>query len=135
MKTLKRQHGISMPLLVLIIAIGGFFLLCAFRLVPVYVENRYVVAALNSLGDNPEELHTMSARQIRQELQRFYQINNVNSPGPTQNIDVDKRSASTVVNINYETRVPLLWNIDFMVSFENQLDSARPNACCRPVAD
>lgn len=135
MQTLKRQRGISMPLLVLIIAIGGFFLLCAFRLVPVYVENRYVVAALNSLADDPEQLHSMSAGQIRQTLQRFYQINNVNSPGPTQNINVDKRSANTVVNINYETRVPLLWNIDLLVSFENQLDSARPQACCRPAAD
>lgn len=135
MQTIKRQRGMSMPLLVLIIAIGGLFLLCTFRLVPVYVENRYVVAALNSLGDDAEQLHSMSARQIRQELQRFYQINNVNSPGPTQNIEVDKRSANTVVNINYETRVPLLWNIDFLVTFENQLDSARPQACCRPIAD
>ena len=135
MQTLTRQRGISMPLLVLIIAVGGFFLLCTFRLVPVYAENRYVVAALNNLGNDPEQLHSMSARQIRQELQRFYQINNVSSPGPTQNIDVDKRTANTVVNINYETRVPLLWNIDLLVSFENQLDSANPQACCRPVAD
>ncbi|MDQ2075386.1 DUF4845 domain-containing protein [Marinimicrobium sp. ABcell2] len=133
MSTLKLQRGISMPLLVLIIAIGGFFLLCAFKVVPIYAENRYVVAALNSLAADPVRLHSMTPREIRQELLRFYDINNVRSPGPRNNIEVEKRSGNTIVNINYETREPLVWNIDLVLSFENQLDSARPEACCRPA--
>jgi hypothetical protein len=135
MRTLQRQRGLSMPVLVLIIAVGGFFLLCLFRVVPVYAENRYVVAALNSLAADPTRLHSMSVREVRQELHRFYDINNVRSPEPRNNIDVNKRSTNTIVNINYEQRVPLVWNIDLVVSFENQLDSARPEACCRPTAE
>lgn len=132
MKTPRLQRGLSMPLLVLIICIGGFFIMVGFKIIPLYAENRYIISALNSLAADPEGLHRMTTNEIRTQLRRFYTINNIRSEG-AQNIEIDKQSARTLVSINYETRVPLILNIDLILSFENQLDSSQPDRCCKPL--
>ncbi len=132
METAKLQRGVSMPVLILILALAGFFLTVAFKIVPVYVENRYIVAALNTLGEDAPELQSMTTREIRSDLQRIYSLNNIRSEG-SKEIDVDKQSDRVVVRVAYETRVPLFLNIDVMMSFDNELDSSQPDQCCDPL--
>lgn len=132
MKVAKLQRGVSMPVLVLILVLIGFFLMVAFKVVPVYVENRYIVAALNTLGEDAQEIQSMTTREIRTKLQRIYSVNNIRSEGSKQ-IDIDKESDRVLVRVDYETRVPLFLNIDLVMSFENELDSSRPDQCCDPL--
>ncbi len=132
METAKLQRGLSMPVLILILALVGFFLMVAFKVVPVYVENRYIVAALNTLGEDAQQLPSMTTREIKSKLQRIYTVNNIRSEGSKQ-IEVDKQSDKVLVRVAYETRVPLFLNIDLVMSFENELDSSQPDRCCDPI--
>lgn len=132
-KTIKRQRGLGMLQWALVIAIAGFFLLFAFKVVPLYAENRYVESALRSLETGGEKVEQMTDAEIKKKLGNFYMINNVRSEGPTKNIKIDRRSEDLLITIDYETRVPLFYNIDLVLSFQNHLDSSRPGQCCKPA--
>ena len=133
-KLIKHQRGMGMLQWAVVIAIAGFFLLFAFKVVPLYAENRYVESALRSLQTGGEKLEQMTDAEINKKLTNFYMINNVRSPGPTKNIKIQRESEKVLVTVDYETRVPLFYNIDLVLSFQNHLDSARPGQCCRPFA-
>lgn len=132
-KTIKSQRGLGMLQWALVIAVAGFFLLFAFKVVPLYAENRYVESALRSLETGGEKVEEMTDAEIKKKLGNFYMINNVRSEGPTKNIKIDRRSEDLLITIDYETRVPLFYNIDLVLSFQNHLDSSRPGQCCKPV--
>ncbi|MDR7090807.1 DUF4845 domain-containing protein [Cellvibrio fibrivorans] len=133
-KLLKHQRGLGMLQWALVIAVAGFFILFAFKVIPLYAENTYVESALRSLETGSEKLEQMTDAEIKSKLNNFYMINNVRSEGPTRNIKVVRESEKAVVTVDYETRVPLFWNIDLVVSFQNHLDSSRPGQCCKPPA-
>lgn len=132
-KTIKGQRGLGMLQWALVIAVAGFFLLFAFKIVPLYAENRYVESALRSLSNGGEKVADMTDAEIIKKLGNFYMINNVRSEGPTKSIKVDRRKEDLVITVDYETRVPFFYNIDLVLSFKNHLDSARPDQCCKPV--
>jgi len=133
MKVIKYQRGMGMLQLALVLAIAGFFLIFAFKVVPLYAENRYVESALQSIGDGGTSLADMTNDDIKKKLNNFYIVNNVRSDGPTNNIVIDRSNEKVLVTIDYETRVTLFANIDLVAVFKNHLDSTRPNECCKPV--
>lgn len=134
LKSIKHQRGLGMLQWALVIAIAGFFILFAFKVIPLYAENRYVESALRSLENGGEKLEQMTDAEISKKLNNFYMINNVRSEGPTKNIKVVRESEKALVTVDYETRVPLFYNIDLVLSFQNHLDSTRPGQCCKPAA-
>ena len=134
LKLIKHQRGLGMLQWALVIGVAGFFLLFAFKVIPLYAENRYVESALRSLEAGGEKLDQMTDAEITKKLNNFYMINNVRSEGPTKNIKIERESEKAVVTVDYETRVPLFYNIDLVLRFQNHLDSTRPGQCCKPPA-
>lgn len=130
---INRQHGLGLLQWMLVIAVAGFFLVFAFKVIPLYAENRYVESALRSLEAGSEEIDEMSEMEIKQKLNNFYMVNNVRSEGPTKNIKIERESDKVLVTVDYETRVPLFYNIDLVLTFQNHLDSTRPGECCKPA--
>ena len=51
MTTLTRQRGASMLAMLYFLTVTGFLLLLAFRLVPLYLDNSFVAAAVKSLEE------------------------------------------------------------------------------------
>ncbi len=131
MNNLHYQRGMSSLAWLLVLMTGGFALLCAFKIIPLYAENRYISQALIFLSEKDVPLEDMSTGEIKKAMNNFYTINNVRSEG-SRNIKVERTRKAVLVSVNYETRVPLVSNIDVVVSFENQLDSSRPGECCKP---
>ncbi|WP_299586549.1 DUF4845 domain-containing protein [uncultured Microbulbifer sp.] len=131
--SLGHQRGMSYWGWLLVIAVLGFALTCVSKMAPAYVDARYVSEALKTLGDNPE-LESMSTGQIKKELGRFFLINNVRGE-PTKSLQVVRGAKSTVVSINYELRQPLIYNVDVVMKFNKQLDTAKPELCCDPLVD
>lgn len=130
----NRQWGISSLNLLLVISLAGFFMLLAFKLVPVYSENQYVVAALKSLRDQDKPVQSMSAAEIKKHLANFYMINGVRSEG-AQNIVIEQERNRNIVTIYYKIEVPLFYNLSVVVDFKNYLDTTKPEECCRAPVD
>lgn len=131
MKSLSKQNGMSSLVMLFLLSSVGFFVLCAFKLVPAYAENRYIQEALKSLAEDASALPDMTTGEIKKSLNKFYMVNNIRSKG-AQEIKVERTSKSTIVHVNYEVKTPLFLNIAVVLNFENYLDSARPLECCKP---
>lgn len=134
MRTLKKQQGLGMLAWLVVLAIAGFFLLCAFKIIPLYAENRYVISGLKALVEPGTKLEDMTTAEIKKKMGNFYMINNVRSKD-AQNIVVDRDARRVVVKIDYEARVNLFSNLDVVVDFKNHLDSTAPHQCCKPVTE
>ncbi len=130
-KGLKKQRGLSSLGWLMAIAAVGFVLTCSFKMGPVYLDNRFVIGALQSLADSESELKQLSNGAIRAKLSKMFQINNIRGD-VTKQVKIVREQNRVLVNIDYETRVKLFYNIDVVMTFNNQLDSSRPGECCKP---
>lgn len=126
------QRGMSSLSWLVVLAVAGFFMMCAFKIVPPYAENMYVVDALKSLGNGATPVAEMTKGEIRSQLQKNYMLNNVRAEGP-QNIEFESTRNGMLINVNYEVRVNIYANADVVISFANQLDTSKPGECCKPV--
>ncbi|MBT8123814.1 MAG: DUF4845 domain-containing protein [Gammaproteobacteria bacterium] len=130
MKQLIKQRGFSMLSGLIILSILAFALNCAFKLVPLYIDNITVRSALKSLAKDPE-LPDMKKSDIRHKLSNYFHVNNVRGK-PSESISIESTPKTKFVNINYEERTNIIFNIDAVVVFENQLDINNPDLCCDP---
>ncbi|MDO3384108.1 DUF4845 domain-containing protein [Gilvimarinus algae] len=132
MRTDSSQRGLSSIGWLLVIIVVVFACMCAAKLTPVYLENYYIVNGLKALAENNEEsLKRMSRAEITRKLESYFSINSVRSPGAKE-LEFIQNSKGIVIVNQYETRVPLIANIDVVMSFHNVLDSSNPDQCCEP---
>lgn len=128
------QLGVSKIGLLILLATVAFFLLCAFRMIPVYMDDRYIQTALRSLEDDAATINEMSDRDIRRKISNFYMVNNVRNHSANE-LEIDRGPDGVIVSMIYEVRLPLIYNIDVVMSFENEWDSSRPDECCKPLSE
>ena len=130
-KSLSKQHGLSSLGWLVVLSIAGFLLLITFKLAPVYLEDRFVVGAMESLANDPE-LAQLTKGEINRKLSSAFAVNNVR--GQARNsVDVKKSNKKTIVSIRYEERIPILLNADVVLSFHHELDTNNPAKCCTPA--
>ena len=103
MSRLIRQRGISLLPLLIVLSVSAFFLNCAIRLIPIYVDNITVRSTLSRLAEDAE-LSTMTKSEIHRKLDKHFEVNNIRGK-PAQSISVEKKVDTTFVNVNYEQRV------------------------------
>jgi len=116
------------------VVVVGFFVMCAFKIVPTYTDNLFVREALRALGED-SKLREMSKEDLKEKLARDFDLNGVRGM-PAKSIKVVRVKERLIVNIDYEERIPLIYNIDVVTYFENQLDTANPAECCdKKIAD
>ncbi|MEW5248212.1 DUF4845 domain-containing protein [Microbulbifer discodermiae] len=131
--SLRQQRGLSYWGLLLVIAVFGFVLTCVSRMGPAYIDAYYVDEGLRKLAQNPD-LETMTKGQIRTELDRFFLLNNVRGE-PTKALRVISGADSKLVSVEYELRQPLIYNVDVVMKFNKQLNTAKADLCCEPLVD
>ena len=120
--------------LILLLAIAGLLLLCAMRMAPAYLDDRYIQEALRTLGDGVDNPSEMSDRDIRKKIGNFFAVNNVRTKS-AKDLEIERDGDRVLVYMDYEVRVPLIYNIDVVMSFENVWDSSRPRECCKPESE
>ncbi len=85
--------------------------------------------------ENPEGgFEGVSNSDIKKQLSNFNMVNNVRNP-EANDIKIERLKNKFLVNLNYERRVPLFYNIEVVVTFRNQFDSSRPHDCCTPPSE
>lgn len=116
-----------------IIAVFGFCLTIVSKMGPAYIDAHFVEEGLQSLAENAQ-IREMSNTEIKRELDKFFTINNVRGE-PTKAVKIIRGADSTLVSINYELRQPLFKNVDVVMIFDKQLNTAKPELCCEPLVD
>lgn len=131
--SMQQQRGLSYWGLLLIIAVFGFVLTCVSKMGPAYIDAYYVDEGLRKLAEN-QNIRDMTRSDIKRELDRFFLINNVRGE-PTKAVQVIRGADSMLVSVDYELRQPLIYNVDVVMRFNKQLNTAKVEQCCEPLVD
>ena len=131
MKTHRYQRGFLTAKNTLLVLLLVFFVPFAVKVGTAYSENTFVQAALVNAGQLDPPLSELTKKQIKSKIQSVFSLNNIRG-APVQSIEVVKQRKDTFVNVNYEVREPLYFNIELVMTFENQLDLDNPEDCCKP---
>lgn len=118
MKLPGSQQG-SFYSTVIIVIMFGLFLTTALKITPAYLDNNIIVNAMEGVAAN-NELADMSVNEVRSALMRTLNTNNVKLDA--QSITIVRIGNQEFVDINYETTVPLFYNISALVSFSNRFE-------------
>ncbi len=113
----KRQRG-SIYTTMIMVALVGFFLVAALKIVPAYIDHNVVTNAMQGIAAN-NDMAGMSIAEIRTSLMRTLNTNRVEGFDAT-NVVIARVGNQEFVDINYEARVPLFYNIDAVVKFEER---------------
>ena len=120
MRNGHKQRGMTFISLLVLLVVGGFFVLLAFKLGPVYVENYQVKTALASLKNEPG-IAGKSPNEIRIIIDKKLYINEVRSFNPKQ-FKIKSEDNKKVVEIKYEVRKPIAGNVEALVTFRERME-------------
>lgn len=112
-----RQRGASFFGTVMLLVLVGLTLLFGLKVAPAYLDNNVITNAMAGLSNN--DLGNMTMAQIRESLRRSLQTNNIDGSA-LQNLQEVSVDGEDYIDINYESRVHLFYNIDIVVVFENR---------------
>ena len=118
-----KQQGLSTLGLLGILLLGSFLLIVATRVGPLYLDNFFAQASLNSLEKEP--LGELSDAQIKSKLADFFSVNNVRDVNAKKAL-INRTKKQITVELDYERRVYFLPNVDVVVSFKNKYEDALP---------
>ncbi len=117
MQTLGKQRGITLMGFIIVLAVVGFFVFLAMRLVPVYVEYYSVVTDLKAVcKDSGSEKANVEG--IRAKLALRFLVSYVQNVDLKKNVKMIKEGDQKQINIAYEVRRPLIYNLDFVAKFD-----------------
>ncbi len=131
-----RKHQLGFLSLNVMLSLGaaGFILLCLFKTVPAYIDHMYVEDALRFLVEENNDVQSMGKSQISSKLNKYLTINSVGMPQSTSFVFHNRKEGFLVSSI-YEVRVPVMLNIDVVMSFKSQLNTSETDKCCDYLVD
>jgi hypothetical protein len=127
MNVRHRQTGMSLPGMLCIAVMVGFFVMCILKLAPSYFEYLSVREIMSKVaGEQDPAEHRIS--DIRLRIANLLNTNQVYAIKP-QEVEVFREKGKTYIDANYEVRIPVMWRIDAVMKFDDlkyQVGSAQP---------
>jgi uncharacterized protein YeeX (DUF496 family) len=113
----QRQAGMSIPSILIIVIMVGFFVMCAIRMTPVYLEYLTVKRVMTQIAEEykPEE---NSISDIRRKVSTMLNTNQVYLLQPRE-VEVFRKNGKIMIDSNYEARVPVMGIIDAVMTFDD----------------
>jgi hypothetical protein len=115
-----KQLGASLWGVILLVGLIGLVLTMALKIAPAYLSNNVIVNAMNGVIAN-NDIRAMGIEDIRKDVMRTVRTNRITGFSPA-NIKIVRENNIDYIDINYETRVDLMYNIDAVVTFANRFD-------------
>jgi hypothetical protein len=130
----SRQLGFSLPSLLFFFLVLGFSLTVFLKLFPLYQDDMLVKEAFKTFAEaHKDDLGAMTKNEMNTHLSKFFTVNSVRGEAADlKHLEVERLREKVVFRYAYETRVPFVKNVDLIVWFKTELDSANPQACCKP---
>lgn len=116
----SRQRGVTMWGMLMISLMVVFFALLLFKLIPPYLQDLKVNAALDSIEQEASG-SGMSKPEIIVALRKRFDIDDIDHVDPAD-ITIQRRGVFIVVDIEYEAIVPLVLNISALLEFNHSAE-------------
>lgn len=118
MRTPKRQRGLGWFGFLFVFAIIALAAIVTVKCLPLYLNQMKVAKAVNSVASDPE-LGAMEATQIRNRLQRYWDIEDISRIAP-RDIKVVRDERGRTLVYDYEARTHLFYNIYIVIQFQGE---------------
>jgi len=119
MRLQKNQKGLTFISWLIILAIGGFFVMLGLKLTPIYLENQSVKSVVKSL-DNDPMIRKTDTRGIRKIIKKRMKINSIYD-FPQDAIKIKKTKSRLNIDITYNREEKIVANVYVLVKFSEKL--------------
>ena len=120
-----KQQGITLIGFVMVLMVIGVFAFVGLKLFPVYSEYYSVVGDMKGIAAEPG-IATQSPEIVRDKLFRRFYISYVTSV-KKEHVKITRNNGYNI-NVKYEVRNPLVYNLDFVAKFDKTVDLTRAGA-------
>ena len=111
----RNQSGMTLISFVIVAAVVGFFLFIAMKLFPMYQEFFAVKSAMKGIANEMAGANESPA-QIKEKFFKRLYIDYSNNVKP-EHVRIENKNGGQTMYVNYEVRVPMLYNIDAVGKF------------------
>jgi hypothetical protein len=117
MKIRQRQAGMSIPGMLVIAIMVGFFVMCGIRMTPIYLEYLTVKRIMQDVSSEfkPEE---DTIADIRRKISNMLNTNQVYLLQPKE-VEVFRKDGKIIIDSNYEARFPVMGIINGVMRFDD----------------
>lgn len=120
----RPARGLTLLGFLIVLIVVAFFGLMIMKLFPVYSEWYAVRSSLSALQQEPG-IAARTPEQVRELLVRKWYISYVKTPSPQKNVKIQRRGGDYLVTVAYERRGNLLYNLDYVASFDKTVSLTR----------
>jgi len=118
----RKTRGIPLIGFAIMLCVAGFFAYLAMRLIPAYTEYYGVVKSME-LERKEAGAASKSLDEIRRELAFKFTTQYVDEKNvPPQAITLKREGGASTMRVSYERRVPFMYNIDLLVTFDKSMN-------------
>jgi hypothetical protein len=122
MQSSKRQKGLTLISMIIVLAVLGFFAFAAMKLIPVYTEYMGVVKSMKAVANSPNASEK-SLEQLRRDLSLSYSVQYVEDTTiPPDGVKLETAGGARRLRITYDKVVPFLYNISLLAHFDHTED-------------
>ena len=114
----SRQQGMTMWSLAFVLGVIAFVIFLIFKLLPPYVEDMKVRAALDGIA-RQDNAGAMTRAEIASALSKRFDIDNVDTVKPDQHLTVERAVGKKIIRISYEVFIPMVSNISLLLDFNH----------------
>jgi hypothetical protein len=115
----RQQSGMSMLGILAILIMLGFFAMNIIRMTPPFLEYLSVKDVIARIAMEPETANLSNA-DIRRKIANIFNTNQIYLLEP-KDVEIFTKSGKTYIDANYEVRLPVVWIIDSVLSFDDLL--------------
>lgn len=117
---LRRVRGLSALGMLSVLVVAAAAITLVLKLAPHYINFYTMQSILEGLP--PQEVRTMTRTSLSDTLQKRFKINNLRDFNIRDIITLDRSREGTVLEVNYERREHLFFNVDVVVTFEKRYE-------------
>ncbi|MCZ6577195.1 MAG: DUF4845 domain-containing protein [Acidiferrobacterales bacterium] len=121
MKLKSQQTGATLWSMISISVLVIFFALLLIQLIPPYLADMKVRAALDSI-ERQAKGGTMSNAQIMIALEKRFDIDSITHVNLREDVVIEREGRMKIVRIAYEAQIPLVFNISALLEFDHSAE-------------
>lgn len=120
---MKEQRGLSALGLLCLLILGGFVVLCLFKIGPLYYNNHKLNTIFDRVGTEGIPLENQTNAQIRSRISAQFSVDGVRDVD-VKDIQIERQNGEVTLLYPHEDRATLFGNLDVIAVFENRFSTA-----------
>ena len=119
MATRRHQSGMSILGILAVLIMLGFFAMNIIRMTPPFLEYLSVKDVISRIAMDPDT-RNLSNSDIRRKISNIFNTNQIYLLD-AKDVEIFSKSGKTFIDANYEVRLPVMWKIDSILTFDDLL--------------